>query len=170
MLDDILILNRADTGRLEYNPEDLNLKMLAGEILNEINKTKSGNNIIDLIVPEEHLFLHGDKKLIKLILNNLLSNAIKYSPGGEKINFEILLQDGHIKFIITDYGLGIPEEDKANLFEQFRRGKNVGSIKGTGLGLAIVKRSVDLHHGRITFVSKINEGSAFTVELPVKGE
>jgi signal transduction histidine kinase len=63
--------------------------------------------------------------------------------------------------------IGIPEEDLNNIFEPFSRAKNADEIKGSGLGLSIVKRAVDLLHGEIKVQSKLNEGTAFNVTLPV---
>jgi signal transduction histidine kinase len=68
---------------------------------------------------------------------------------------------------VSDNGIGIPEEDKPRLFESFHRAGNTANIQGTGLGLSIVKNAVDLHRGKITFESKINKGTKFTVEIPI---
>ena len=69
-----------------------------------------------------------DEKMMKSILVNLLTNAVKYSPNGGRIEFQILLQNESVIFIISDEGLGIPDEDKKNLFSPFFRGNNIGSI------------------------------------------
>jgi len=68
---------------------------------------------------------------------------------------------------VRDEGLGIPEDDRARLFESFRRGTNVGAIPGTGLGLAVVRRAVELHGGTITVESTVGAGTTFEVTLPV---
>jgi signal transduction histidine kinase len=68
---------------------------------------------------------------------------------------------------VQDHGIGIPERDRARLFEAFHRASNVGETPGTGLGLLIVKRCVDMHHGTVAVQSKEGEGTKFTVRLPV---
>jgi len=68
---------------------------------------------------------------------------------------------------VRDHGIGIPETDRAHLFEPFHRAANVGQTQGTGLGLLIVKRCVELLDGQITFASREGEGTTFTVRLPI---
>ena len=71
-----------------------------------------------------------------------------------------------MEFRVQDNGIGIPEADRARLFEAFHRAHNVGDIPGTGLGMAIVKRAVDALDGTITFESRFGVGTTFTVRLP----
>jgi signal transduction histidine kinase len=108
-----------------------------------------------------------DRQLLKNILNNLLSNAIKYSSENKEINFTTDSTNDQNDLIITiqDFGMGIPDEDKPLLFERFFRAQNAGNIQGTGLGLNIVKKYVELIDGDISFVSKLNTGTTFTVRI-----
>jgi signal transduction histidine kinase len=98
----------------------------------------------------------------------LLSNAIKYSPEGGTIWFGLECVENAARFCIQDSGIGIPPESLPQLFDSFYRARNVGTIPGTGLGLAIVKKCVDLHGGEITVDSEIDQGTKFTVTLPLK--
>ena len=68
---------------------------------------------------------------------------------------------------VTDQGIGIPEADQEQLFQIFHRASNVGVIQGTGLGLAIVKRAVELHGGTVSVQSQENQGTTFTITLPI---
>ena len=70
-------------------------------------------------------------------------------------------------FTIRDHGIGIPAEDLPHLFDAFHRGQNVGDIPGSGLGMVIVKRCVEMHGGTIECQSRVNEGTTFTVRLPL---
>ena len=99
------------------------------------------------------------------ILSNLLSNAIKYSPADSTVTLEITCTDAEISFQISDQGIGIPERDRAQLFEPFHRCSNVGDLPGTGLGLSMVKMLVEVHGGSISVVSA-GKGSIFTFVLP----
>ncbi|MCL1495152.1 MAG: sensor histidine kinase [Pseudanabaena sp. Salubria-1] len=74
------------------------------------------------------------------------------------------------KFVVSDHGIGIPNEDLENLFSAFHRGKNVGILPGTGLGLSIVKNCIDIHNGSIFVESQLDIGTKFTVVLPVSEE
>ncbi|MEK7253850.1 MAG: ATP-binding protein [Bacteroidota bacterium] len=109
-----------------------------------------------------------DKKILKNIMYNLLSNAIKYSEAGKPIDCFIEAADGELKIKITDYGIGIPEEDQQHLFTRFFRAHNVENIQGTGLGLNIVSRYLDLLDGEINFKSRSGEGTTFEVKIPLK--
>jgi signal transduction histidine kinase len=104
--------------------------------------------------------------MLKNIVLNLLSNAIKFSPAGKSIWMHIGVDKGRMQIIVRDQGLGIPEEDQPHLFGTFFRAKNVSNIQGTGLGLPIIKRYVDLLHGEISFESRLQEGTTFTIWLP----
>jgi signal transduction histidine kinase len=105
---------------------------------------------------------------LKNVILNLLSNAIKYSPAGKNIEFKTHLSGRMLLISIVDGGIGIPEEDQKHLFERFFRAKNSTNIQGTGLGLNIVKKYVELMNGNVTFASTLNEGTTFTVRLPIE--
>lgn len=166
LMDDVLLINKFETGKLLLTPQKVNLKTLIVDILNE-NKALFNTNhkLIKRINLERDQFIL-DKKTVNLILNNLLSNAVKYSPEGGEIILELTNINNKLLISVTDNGIGIEEKDTPHLFESFHRGNNVGNIPGTGLGLSIVKRSVEMHHGNISFKSIPGSGTSFIVELP----
>ena len=93
----------------------------------------------------------------------------KYSRQDGRVDVEIDATPAEARFLVRDQGIGIPEEDRARLFESFHRGSNVGDVPGTGLGLAVVKRSVDRHGGRIEVSSEVGVGTTFIVTIPLAG-
>jgi len=103
--------------------------------------------------------------VIENVFSNLLSNAIKYSPESKKIEVNILNEDNSCKIYTKDWGYGIADKDKIELFTRFKRVDKKG-VKGTGLGLAIVKRIVELHKGRVWIEDNPEGGSIFYVEIP----
>lgn len=105
-----------------------------------------------------------DKQFIKSIILNLLSNAIKYSEKNIEINTS--LNTNILLLKVIDKGIGIPKKDQKSLYQKFFRAENTGEIQGTGLGLNIVKRYVELLDGEINFVSKLNNGTTFQVNIP----
>jgi len=106
--------------------------------------------------------------MLRSILINSFSNAVKYSDKEDsKVIFESKVVGRKLVVTVQDFGVGIPEEDQKYLFGCFFRAKNVHNIKGTGLGLNIVKRYLDLMKGTINFISNENEGSTFTITLPM---
>ena len=113
------------------------------------------------------LSLMADPKLLHQVFGNLLANAIKYSPGGGLIRITAAVELDRVAVTIADRGIGIPRADLDRLFERHYRGSNVSGIVGTGLGLYLVKMLVDLHGGTIRVESGEDQGSRFTVSLPI---
>lgn len=167
MIDDVLIIGKADEGRLSFSPAALDLVSFCRELIAEAAHPESAAQRIRFSSSEPVLEAYADKNLIRQIVTNLLSNALKYSPAPLPVDFSLRRTGDNIVFTVADQGIGIPAQDQAPLFDAFHRGSNVGHIEGSGLGLAILKRAVDLHHGEIRFESVENVGTTFDVCLPI---
>ncbi len=168
LLDDVLLIGKAEAGKLEFQPKLLDIIQLSRDLVEEVQVTTQSHRI-NLCTRGQLAKLDGliDEKLLRHIITNLLTNAVKYSPQGKEVNFDLSCDRQQVIFAIQDGGIGISSEDRQQLFESFHRGKNVSNIPGTGLGLAIVKKSVDLHGGTIDVQSQLNVGTTFTVTLPL---
>ncbi|PSB09187.1 histidine kinase [Pleurocapsa sp. CCALA 161] len=176
LLNDVLLLGKAEVGKLQLNPTKFNLFQYCQQLVEEIDLTTTTHQIVFQANNEcesqsepaenEGYLVCLDEKILRHILSNLLSNAVKYSPQGDRVDFNLVCQSEQAVFQVRDYGIGIPLEDRAQLFDSFHRATNTGSIPGTGLGLSIVKRSVDLHQGSISVDSQLGEGTTFIVILP----
>jgi signal transduction histidine kinase len=103
------------------------------------------------------------------VLNNLVSNAVKYTPSGGRVTVTSTQSGGDCLISVRDTGIGIPEDAREHLFEEFFRAPNAKAIElqGTGLGLTIVKDLIARFGGRLSFQSALNAGSEFTISLPV---
>jgi PAS domain S-box-containing protein len=167
LLDDILTINRAETGNLAFNPKPLNLELYCRHFVEEMNLNAGTQNMPTFTCHGTVRPINADEKLMRSILSNLLSNAIKYSPQGGNVDLTLEYQADTALLKVQDWGIGIPLEDQKHLFEPFHRGKNVRTIPGTGLGLVVVKKCVDLHHGTIQFASEPNIGTTCLVTLPL---
>ncbi len=166
LLNDVLLINKAEAGKEEFKPQDTVLEGFCQEIVEELQITTIAHELVMRShIPATPMPL--DRKLMRHILTNLLSNAINYSPSGGEILLTLEQVGDTVELRVKDCGIGIPEEASPTLFESFVRGSNVGTISGTGLGLAIVKKSVDLHRGTIDCESKEGEGTTFIVGLPL---
>lgn len=165
LLNDVLLIGKAEAGKLECNPTPLDLVQFCRDMVEEMQITTS-THTISFCPSRECPTVGVDEKLLRHILSNLLSNAIKYSPSGGTVHFDLMCEQQTVIFQVQDRGIGIPLTDQAKLFDSFHRATNVGTISGTGLGLAIVKKSVDLHGGNISFDSKVGVGTTFTVTIP----
>jgi signal transduction histidine kinase len=165
-MDDVLVIGKADAGKLEFAPKASALESFCRELVEEVQLSASKHNINFHWQPQCCSMVYLDEKLLRHILINLLSNAIKYSPQSDRVEFEVLCQSTEVIFHVKDYGIGIPEADREHLFDSFHRATNVGNISGTGLGLAIVKKAVDIHEGTIVVNSQVGTGTTVTVTLP----
>jgi PAS domain S-box-containing protein len=173
MLDDVLLLGRIESGRIELQPVAIDICEFTQSLVEELTIGIGKDHQIILSCGRQsqagvdHPVYNLDEKILRHILINLLTNAIKYSPENSMIQFQVNVENqDRVTFQIKDQGIGIPVEDQKHLFESFHRAENVGNIQGTGLGLSIVKKSVDLHQGEIYCHSEVNQGSTFTVTLP----
>ncbi len=121
--------------------------------------------------PDKAIQLMSSEELLERALNNLLDNAIKYSPNKGEIEVACQIENNLLTISVRDYGIGIPEKDLAHLFKRFYRVDKARSrqMGGTGLGLAIVKHIALTHNGRVEVSSKLNQGSVFSLHLPLKG-
>jgi signal transduction histidine kinase len=166
LLDDVLLIGKAEAGKLELKPSMINLLQFCHDLVEEIEVTTSAHQI-NFCTQGKDTAAWMDEKLLRHILSNLLSNAIKYSPEGGQVNFDLFWEEEVAIFRIQDCGISIPLAEQAHIFNSFHRASNVGNISGTGLGLAIVKKSVDLHGGDISLESEFGIGTTFTVTLPL---
>ncbi|MBE9125965.1 MULTISPECIES: PAS domain S-box protein [unclassified Coleofasciculus] len=166
MLEDILTINRAETGKLEFNPASLALEPFCQQIVEEMQLNAGNQYILTFNYQGDCKRAFFDEKLLRSILTNLLSNAIKYSTQGDEIQFQLICTPTEAIFQISDLGRGIPPSDQDHLFEAFHRGGNIGSIPGSGLGLTVAKNCVDVHGGTITVTSEVGVGTSFTVTIP----
>ncbi len=167
LMEDVLLLGRLDSGRMEFVPRPLDLAALCRRLVDEVSSVTEARCPIEFStsdLPSEAL---ADERLLRHILLNLLNNAVKYSADGQAVFFKALVVDDAMRFVIRDQGIGIPEDDLPGLFEAFRRGSNVGQTPGTGLGLVIVKQSVELHCGDIHVDTRQGGGTTFTVNIPL---
>lgn len=167
LLDDILIINRAETRKLELNPQPINLEKFCQNLLEELRLNTNSNHQVTFRVKGQCCRVILDQDLLYSILTNLLSNAIKYSQDDGEINLALSCEKEEITFQIKDQGIGIPVDDKRYLFEPFFRGKNVGNIPGAGLGITVVKKCLDLQGGKISLHSEEGTGTTVTVTIPL---
>jgi PAS domain S-box-containing protein len=167
MLDNVLVIGRAEAQMLEFNPALTDLSAFCEGLAGEMQMAAGFNHKLDYTYEGARGRVNVDERLLRHVLVNLISNAFKYSPKGGAVDFCVRVQNGTAAFEVVDRGIGIPPEDQPRLFETFHRARNVGNISGTGLGLAIVKKSLDLHGGSISCDSAPGKGTRFEVTIPL---
>ena len=166
LLSDILLLTRAEAGKLEFCPQTVDLQSFCEHLVEEVKfNTQSQHHII---VQQQGTCDEAwlDERLLRAMLMSLLTNAIKYSPPESEIQLTIWGEQGHTRFQVSDQGIGVPAADQQHLFDSFHRGQNVKSFSGTGLGLAVVKKCLELHGGKIEVESQVGVGTTFSVDMP----
>ncbi|MBG1244575.1 sensor histidine kinase [Nostoc sp. NZL] len=170
ILDDILTINRAETGKLEFNPKLLDLEEFCGYFVEEMRLSTDERHTLSFVCQGKAVPALVDERLLRSILSNLLLNAIKYSPQGGNVDLSLEFKSDTVILQVQDQGIGIPLADQKQLFEPFHRGKNVRSIPGTGLGLVVVKKCVDLHQGDINITTEVGIGTTCAIALPLEGK
>ncbi|UQZ84824.1 Alkaline phosphatase synthesis sensor protein PhoR [Paenibacillus konkukensis] len=165
LINDFLDLQRMESGKQVYHFTPVDLAGVVRDVADQWKEKHSHAILVD--APDAEVWVRADSDRLKQIVHNLLSNAIKYSPQADRVDIAVRQENERIKLLVTDYGLGIPEESRGKLFSKFYRVDNSDrrQIGGTGLGLAIVKEIVDAHQGAISFDSVMGEGTTFSVEL-----
>jgi two-component system phosphate regulon sensor histidine kinase PhoR len=171
IVDDMLILSKADRG-----PADLNLKEVSlTDVINEVRSLL--NNDIErqhqrfiINIPDELDIVYADKEALFHILLNLIDNAVKYNKERGEVSVSASERGDQIEIVVRDTGSGIPSNEIDRIFERFYTVDRARSraLGGTGLGLSIVKHFVLAHNGKIWVESELNKGSAFHFTLPKK--
>lgn len=167
IIDDFLSVEKIDAGKIKPFFKDFDLKTLCEDAIESLTTHAAPGQEIGYMHQGETTIVKLDHNLLQHCLLNLISNALKYSGETSKIEVETQIDSDNWSIKVKDNGIGIPEEDQVYLFEPFFRAHNTANVKGTGLGLSIVKRYTELMGGRLTFKSKQNSGSTFTLTFPI---
>lgn len=171
LMTDVLLLSRIEAGKLDIQPESINLTQFCQNLIDDMQFLASDRHQLQFQAQSTTALLPDlaclDETLISHILANLVSNAIKYSPEGGPVQVTLTYSPRQVQLCVQDQGIGIPAKDQPHLFESFCRASNVGLIEGTGLGLNIVKQCIDRHGGQIQVESQEGIGTSFTVTLPL---
>ncbi len=166
ILNDFLSAGKLEEGKVTNNPVQTNISDMVKEISGELsNLLKSGQKILYSHAGNEVVMI--DKQFFRNIIINLLSNAIKFSPENKPITITTKVNELQLNIMVKDEGIGIPNDEKNNLFERFFRAKNASNIQGTGLGLNIVSKYIEELRGEIDFDSELNEGTTFYITIPL---
>ncbi|WP_324281597.1 HAMP domain-containing sensor histidine kinase [Cyanobacterium aponinum UTEX 3221] len=170
MLEDLLDLARADSGNLHFHCQPLMLNTLVTEVAQMSQKVT--DRTINLIITDEDVITCADQDRLQQVLINLVDNALKYSSPPQPIDIILEKCFPNALIHIRDYGIGISLAHQQRIFERFYRADDgmTRSRDGTGLGLALAKGMIEGMEGTIKVRSKPQEGSVFTISLPLWGD
>jgi two-component system, NtrC family, sensor kinase len=171
LINEILDLSKIEAGKLELNPEPVNLPRLIDEVMGTAGGLAEKNQNRLVVEAQENLgALTADSMRLKQILLNLLSNACKFTKEGEIALRMRKVADGRdwVELAVADSGIGMTAEQQAKLFQDFTQADSLTARRygGTGLGLAISRKLARMMGGDVTVASEPGKGSVFTVRLP----
>lgn len=171
LINDLLNVAHAEEGKTQFNIKKQPILPIAKKAVGDKKLIAEEKKIaLNANIPEEPGFpeVSIDAEKIGLVFANLLDNAIKYTPEKGRIDFSVSQEQGVIKIVVQDSGIGIPKSQQDRLFSKFFRADNATAVHtdGTGLGLYMVKKIIDRHGGKITVDSVEGKGTAFIITIP----
>ena len=171
LLGDLRKLADLETREIEAVPVDLpGLLQEVGEAVAAI--PAAGERDIQWSVPQAPWplpVIEGDRDLLFIALQNLIANAVKFSAPGDRVEVRSSEDDDWVLVEVADTGIGIPDEEIGEVWQELARGRAARSLPGTGIGLALVRVVVTRHGGRIAIRSRDGQGTVVSIRLPVQG-
>lgn len=157
------------TNQSDIQRQEIALNSMIAECIEEQEKEISSKNIT-VVSDLEEITIHANAPLIKSVIGNILSNATKYNKQNANIFISTMATDLYAEIVIRDTGIGIEAKDLTYIFDSFFRVDPSRSkqIAGNGLGLSIVKTAIETLQGKIEVASRCNEGTSFTIKIPLK--
>ncbi|TFG16577.1 MAG: transporter substrate-binding domain-containing protein [Promethearchaeota archaeon] len=169
LINNLLDISQIEAGKITLNIEEFNIVDVVNEVGLSLLPLAQEKDLELIYNTPKDIIMNSDRHRIRRILINLIGNAIKFTNSG-KIRLDVkVLDEEKIKFIISDTGIGIKDEDINKLFKSFQQleSKSIKDHEGSGLGLYLCKQLVDLMNGTIAVKSKLGEGSEFSFIVPI---
>jgi two-component system OmpR family sensor kinase len=170
LLGDLRKLADLETREIETVPVDLpGLLQEVAEAVAAI--PAAGERDIQWSVPQAPWplpVIEGDRDLLFIALQNLIANAVKFSAPGDRVEVRSSEDDDWVLVEVADTGIGIPDEEIGEVWQELARGRAARSLPGTGIGLALVRVVVTRHGGRIAIRSRDGQGTVVSIRLPVQ--
>ena len=167
LLNNLLEWSRIQSGKIAYEPQELQLYLLADKIFRLLNPIASNKQVILKNEIDPGFLCLADSNMLQSIILNLTSNALKFSNIGGTVSVSAVTFDDYVKISVRDTGIGIKEEHIKLLFDNSITFTTLGTAKekGTGLGLMLCKEFVKMHNGNIWVESKVGHGTTFSFTL-----
>jgi two-component system sensor histidine kinase VicK len=168
LVNDLLQLSKMDSRDYDLNKEFVEFNKFFNRIIDRFEMSKSQQVQFVRLLPESQYFVEIDTDKLTQVIDNIISNALKYSPDGGNIRFGIIVQEGFLKVMVSDDGMGIPKENVERIFDRFYRvdRARARSMGGSGLGLAIAREMIESHGGAIWAESEEGNGTTIFFTLP----
>ncbi len=169
VVSDVLDLSRIAAGRVQIHPESFPLIEIVEEAVAAFAPMADEHEVdLTASIPAA-LQAHADRQRMRQVLSNLISNAIKFTPPGGEVRVRASQGDGNLQLSVSDTGIGIPEAERARIFEEFEQVHHPAfhpKERGSGLGLAITLQLIQLQGGTLEMESEVGQGSVFRIQIP----
>lgn len=165
---EILEVAKIQSNSIKLFKEEIQLKSFLESLINSFAFKISEKELNMTLICPDNLIINADSGKLKQIIGNIISNSIKYNKKGGKIIINAIDSINSVEFVISDTGIGISDNEIHFIFEKFYRADKSRTSKagGTGLGLSIAKSLVELHGGKISVSSTINQGTTLSIKIP----
>lgn len=167
IIDDLFDLTALDLGTLRLEQGMHRVDKLVTRVVNEFQMQHPDRRLTCQCVDNAHVELNIDPSRIQQVVANFVSNAVKYSENGTPIEVEVFREHDLLRVQVRDFGVGIPEDKRTQVFDRYFRVSPDTPAKGIGLGLYICRRIMELHEGDIGVDSRSGTGSTFWFRLPI---
>lgn len=170
IINEFLYVAKLGSGSLTTSVHTFDLVPVIKDVMQEMQSDIKEKNHKVTVALAPKVQISADEHSLRMIIENLLSNAVKYTKPGGKIHIELTKNRSEVQFKVKDSGIGIAKNDLNLLFRQFSRIPNElsGEVSGSGIGLYLAQQLAERNGGHISVVSEVNEGSVFTLHLPLK--
>jgi PAS domain S-box-containing protein len=166
LVTDLLDVTKIQAGRLEYTMIPCFLLPLVRESVETVRQMHTTHRIVTAL-PEDDIIVTADGMRIEQVLINFLTNAMKYSPDASEISLSVAKRENRVVVSVRDWGIGIPKEHQAHVFDRYYRAHSNQLVGGLGIGLYIARVIIERHGGTIGVDSREGEGSVFYFSLPL---
>ena len=166
VVNDVLWASRLEAKKTRPEPEWCNTALFVHEAVARASEISPGN--VSIVAEADSVVARVDPAQLRMVLANLIDNAVKYSPQGGMVDVRVEQSNGHVRFFVSDEGIGVPEAERERIFDKFIRldPEMSRGIGGTGLGLYICRELVVQMGGRIWVSANQPRGSTFAFEIP----
>jgi len=169
LAEEVLEVARVESGGVQLHRTTVEL----GALVDDVAQQTSEPDRLRIELPEQPVEIEADPERLGIAVDNLLRNALKYSPPGTPVQVRVVAATDEVEVEVRDEGIGLSETDLGQLFQKYRRVKNIraSGIRGVGLGLYLTRLLIEAHGGRISAASPgPGLGATFTIQLPRSGE
>ena len=163
----LMDVSEAEAGMLKLHKNTFNAKTLVTRVI-DLYELVAEDQDIQLVTGNLFdLEFTADQTRLGQVLANLVDNAVKYTPKGGKVSISMEQSERHLRFLVSDTGMGIPKDEQERIWQRLYRCDASRSKKGLGLGLCMVRAVVEAHGGNVELQSEVGKGSTFIIDLPI---